>query len=296
MIAAQPLEALIRVTTDDLFKALGLDGLRRGQALARALCRPVALRFARRLLEFDRRIGAEGLAGASRFMLQAYRHTVRASGRQHLPAEGPLLLMSNHPGLSDSIALFACLPRDDLRILGGQRDFLSAIPNIERRLFPFRDDPAGRASAVRAAIHDLRRGGALLTYPSGQIEPDPAIAAGAAEALAHWSDSLGMFARTAPQTRLVPVIVRGVYSPRAYHHPLTRLRRAQKDRDWLAAMLQVIVPAYHRADVRVAIGEPLLGRDLLTPGRDPAAVTRAVTAAARRLIEAPPEVWETIVE
>jgi len=47
--------------------------------------------------------------------------------------------------------------------------------------------------------------------------------------------------------------------------------------------------------VRVAFGPPLTGSELVTEGADAAAITRAVAARARRLLEAPPTTWETLL-
>jgi hypothetical protein len=63
----------------------------------------------------------------------------------------------------------------------------------------------------------------------------------------------------------------------------------------MAAMLQIMIPAYQSVTARVAFGPPLLAADLVAADSDPVAITRAVTTHARRLIESPPTSWETIL-
>jgi 1-acyl-sn-glycerol-3-phosphate acyltransferase len=55
--------------------------------------------------------------------------------RERLPRDGPLLLISNHPGLSDAVALFASTLRPDLRMVASEWPFLDALPNTSRYLF-----------------------------------------------------------------------------------------------------------------------------------------------------------------
>ncbi|OGO45254.1 MAG: hypothetical protein A2W37_13145 [Chloroflexi bacterium RBG_16_63_12] len=63
----------------------------------------------------------------------------------------------------------------------------------------------------------------------------------------------------------------------------------------MAAALQVMIPAYQGTTVRVAFGPPLTGAELIAASADAAAITRAVAARARRLLEAPPTTWETLL-
>jgi hypothetical protein len=43
----------------------------------------------------------------------------------------------------------------------------------------------------------------------------------------------------------------------AAYHPLTRLRRTSAERRRLAALLQILVPAYHPVGVQVRFGAPI---------------------------------------
>ena len=118
---------------------------------------------------------------------------------------------------------------------------------------------------------------------------------GAAAALARWSESIGLLVRRVPEVQVVPVIVSGVLSAAAQRHPLTRLRRQRRDQEWLGAILQVLVPAYHAVTVRVAFGPPLAGADLVAAQTDARCITAAIARAAARLIEHPPADWQIVL-
>ncbi len=117
----------------------------------------------------------------------------------------------------------------DLRIVAAQRPFLEALPNVTRQLIFVPEQDGQRMGVVRAVVSHLRLGGAILTFPAGQIEPDPISMPGAVESLASWSESIAIFSRLVPEVKIVVAIVSGVLWPAATQSPITRLRRQQKD-------------------------------------------------------------------
>jgi hypothetical protein len=141
---------------------------------------------------------------------------------------------------------------------------------------------------VRSAVQHLRRGGAVLTFPAGQIEPDPASRPGAIESLDVWSESVAIFARMVPETQIVTAIVSGVIWPAAFNHPLTRLRKQKKDQERLGAALQVLVqtllPFYQPVTTRIIFSRPVRAGDL-ADSKDPTAILSAITSQARLLIQ-----------
>jgi putative hemolysin len=171
------------------------------------------------------------------------------------------------------------MPRGDLRVIAAERPFLAAIPNTSRALIPVSDGPNGRSKAVRVAARHLRSGGAVITFPGGRIEPDPAVLPGASEALDDWSGSVDLFARLVPGLTVVPAVVSGVISPSALRNPLALVRRDPRDRRWLSATLQMLVPALRDVTTRVGFGPPLRA-DV------EGLVSRRTVEEARRLIEA----------
>lgn len=285
------IDALTAINTDDIFAALGWSQVRRGRRLLAAAVRGPARRFAYEAAEFDRRVGADGLPAGAAWMLGQFLRELQAAGQEQLPAAGPLLILANHPGMVDTVALFVSVGRPDLRILALERPFLKALPNVSRQLLYVPEDERARLPVVRAAAAALRAGQAVLNFPAGGIEPDPAVLPGASAALERWSESVSIFARLAPETQVAVAMVSGVLSPAAQRHPLTRLRRTQKDREHLAAMLQVMFAAYKGVTVRVAFSAPRPARELLAAPDLKAEIVRA----ARRLIEPPPAQWQTVL-
>ncbi|GAB4432391.1 MAG: 1-acyl-sn-glycerol-3-phosphate acyltransferase [Chloroflexi bacterium OHK40] len=270
--------ALADLTWLNIADMLSAFGLRPGvplRSLAELACRWPARRFARQMLELDARVAAEGLAAGGAWICGRLSQGLELRGPPP-PARGPLLVVANHPGLLDAAALFAAIPRNDLRVLAITRPFLRALPGIAAHLIPVGTTPAARTAALRMAARHLRSGGALLSFPAGRIEPDPLRLPGAAASVAHWSTSVDTLARLADKVTVLPAIVGGVLAPGALRHPLLRLRRTPADRQWLAAILQLAVPRLRRTVVRVQLGTPIVASG------GPLSV--AVAAEARRLI------------
>jgi hypothetical protein len=283
---ARQRQTLVQANIQDFLASFGLEHLRHGRGALEALCRLPARRFADQMMDFDRRVGEDGLHRASRHTLSTYVSQFEISGQENLPTEGPLLVLSNHPGLVDTLVLFSSLPRPDLRIVASERPFLKALVNVSRFLIYVPDDPDRRMGVVRSVVSHLRGGGSALTFPAGEIEPDPASMPGALDALERWSDSIAVFARLAPETRIVVAIVSGVIWPATLQHPLTRLRKQPKGRERIAASLQILAqtlrPSLRPVATRVAYSPALPAGELASDGA--AALKEAITAQARRLI------------
>lgn len=279
--APSPLiDTLTEINIVDLLDSIGL--LRFQGTPLRRLFRPAARRFARTANEFDNRVGDHGLAQGSAWLMSQMTAGVQVSGLAHIPAQGPVFILANHPGMTDTVALFASLAsRPDLRVIALDRPFLRALPHVARQLIFLPDDEAGRMAVVRASAKHLKEGGALLTFPAGEIEPDPATFGSrrAAASLQNWSSSYALFARLAPQTQFVPALVSHVISPAAQRHPLTLLRRTAPHKEKLAAALQVALPRYRDLVARVTFGAPLQ-----VDQGDAKALCACVTAQMRQLI------------
>jgi hypothetical protein len=142
---------------------------------------------------------------------------------------------------------------------------------------------------IRQLSTHLRNGGAALTFPAGHIEPDPDIQPGAADSLCNWTDSVGVFARLAPEAAILPVLVRGVVRKKTANHPLSYLKRAHTERQKLLAALQLLAHVMLKqkdVHVRVQIGNPIYPKQLGSVNTT--VVHQAVLAEMRRLIENPP--------
>lgn len=291
----EQLRALTRICTDDLLEAFGLcrrwtevpgrreSSLRRISTRAvEPLCRLPAARLARQVAFYDGIVGERGLRAGGAWAVQRLSRSLAVSGAGSIPAEGPVLVVSSHPGLADSLSLFAAIPREDLRVIAAERAFLRALPNTSRYLLPVDTSLGGGPGGLRKASRHLKRGGALLTFPKGGIEPDPASVPGAEASLESWSRSLSLFARLTPEAKVIPAIVSGVISPSALVNPVTRLRRRPEDQRWLAASLQMLVPTLRDVHTEVRFGRPV--SPSVNGGEDTARTSEEVLREARRMI------------
>ena len=278
-----------------MLNAWGLRQARVGRGLLRALARPPSAEFARQMCTFDEAVGEGGLQAGGVLLCRRYTGGVRAAGLEHVPGDGPALILSNHPGLCDTVALFAAIPRHDLRVIALDRPFLRALPNTSKYLHLLPDDIGARAGITRSVARHLRNGGAALTFPAGHIEPDPLALPGAEASLETWSESIGLFARLVPQMWIVVAMVGGVYTPAALRNPLTRLRRRREDRELLAAALQLAWRPYQGNVIDLAFAPPLGAADLLAQDSDPVRITGAIIDRARAVLADWPAEWSQIV-
>jgi len=282
------LKLLTTINLDDLVSSFGWEGHPLLARMLRVLFAGPARKFARQMLDFDDAVGGIGLVDAARQMQRRYVRSVRVFSPP-LPA-GPFLALSNHPGMVDTLALFSALNRPDLKIIALDRPFLKSLTNTSQRLFYVTDDPTARMTLVRQVSGHLRSGGAALTFPAGKIEPDANVYPGAIEALQGWTDSVGVFIRMAPETAILPVLVRGVIWEKTARHPLTRLKKTREERGKLVAAFQLlahVVLDKKPLDVTVQVGNPITVANL--GSKDTGVIHQAVLAEMKRLIENPPE-------
>ena len=237
-------------------EALGWEHGRPGGAAARAILRPAARRVAREFVATDAAFASRALPEAARWTLDHFSASLEVAGLDRVPRSGPILLVANHPGLTDAAALIAALDRPDVRIVAADYPFLHAMRSLGPHLIFLGATGASPLGWIRAASRDLRRGGVVLLFPAGRLEPDPAVL-GADCALLPWSASVDVIRHLAPETQTVPAAVTGVLSPRAFAHPLTRIRRVARDRQRVATLVQMISPHYRSVGARVAFGVPV---------------------------------------
>ncbi|PRY95553.1 putative hemolysin [Hasllibacter halocynthiae] len=101
---------------------------------------------------------------------------VEVHGLGHVPAEGPVMLVANHPtGIGDGVILHRLLAptRPDLYFMANA-DILRVLPQLAHMIVPveWREDRRSRASA-RQTLLDLKKaceGGRLgIVFPSGRL-------------------------------------------------------------------------------------------------------------------------------
>jgi hypothetical protein len=64
---------------------------------------------------------------------------------------------------------------------------------------------------------------------------------------------------------ILPAVTSGVISTNALRHPLSRLYRTAKQREWVAATLQVMLPRYRDTQVTLRFGKPIHSTTRPTP-------------------------------
>jgi hypothetical protein len=284
----EQIETLTRINLQDFLDNFGLSKLQRGRHIVERVFWSPAQSLARQVTRLDQRVGDVGLQIAGSELLRQYIHRLDIVGAENIPAQGGVLFASNHPGMTDTLACFAGIPRSDLRVISNDRPFLRALPNIAARLFFVDDDATKRMTVVRQVTRYLQNGGAVMICPAGEIEPDPAVMPGAIEWLSKWSDSLGLFVRTAPNCVVVPTVISGVVHAHSLYNPIAQSRKTQRDREKIGATIQaaLMTAGYLRRklDARIEFGAPLSARDLIARG-DAIAITHAITDATKPLIE-----------
>jgi hypothetical protein len=283
------LDTLTKINLDDLVNAFGWQNRPFPARLARRLFFQPAQTFAQQMLDFDSAIAVNGIADAACLTERFYVREVCVFGADLLP-NSPFLALSNHPGVTDTLAVVAALGRADLRVIALNRPFLLSLPNLSKQLFFVTEDPNERVALVRRVSKHLRKGGSVLTFPAGHNEPDPDIYPGAVESLGSWTDSVGVFIRLAPETAVVPVCVRGVTWDKTAHHPLVRLKHTFDDQQLLASAMQLLSNVMlntRSITVRVQIGKPITVKDL--GSTEPRVIHEALLAEMKKLIENPPE-------
>src|SRR5437879_4052371 len=205
----------------------------------RRLIGPIASHVADRFVTYDRALG-NGMRQGSTWIVDDATGGLAVEGRERVPKNGPLLVVANHPGLSDAMALVAALGRDDAWIVTANYPFLRAMRLASRRFLFVSDDRADRLLAFRGIVSRLCAGDTVLVFPAGGLELDPALSRDAALAsLETWSRSIELLARVAAGTLVVPAAVRGVVSRSAFDHPLAKRRGVFNERQRMATLLQL---------------------------------------------------------
>jgi hypothetical protein len=281
------LTQLSRSLVVELAGSIGLRSSQLAQSIIRPIFKPVTDRLARIGLTFDRNVLQFGMARAMGLALEDFASGVTARGIEGFPPEGPLLVVSNHPGTYDSLVIASQLKRDDLNFISGDIPFLRSLPHANRNFYCISDEENGRMLAARKAIRHLKEGGAMLLYGDGHIDPDPAVYDEAQPVLESWSPSIDLFLKSAPGTRLLLSMVSNVVAPKWRKSILYHLRSDPVDRRRLVEFGQVIYqllfPRRLRTTPYISFGKPV-GVDELRRESGSERVLPAVIARAKSLL------------
>jgi hypothetical protein len=178
--------------------------------------------------------------------IQSFSDGLVVHNQGAIPVYGPLLVVANHPGLADILGVVASLKREDVKIVAQQKGFMRVLRNINRHILTIEPDSTFKLNVIREVIHALKDGMAVIIFPSGSLEPDPAIVPGAVESLQGWSDSIGVFLNKVPETQLLPLLVSNVLTEKAWNSRFAKLGGNQKRRQQFASVVQFIAQRFSK--------------------------------------------------
>lgn len=233
--------------------------------------------FVRLFDEMDGILASQGMVAASRHGLKQFAARLNICGVENIPGSGPLLIVSNHVGAFDMLAITSQVNRNDVKIIAGEVALLRNFPALQQRLIFTTFQPGSGMQAARQALRHLRDGGALLLFASAGIDPDPALDLQTArQELQKWKPSIDIFLQYAPETKVVVSIVRGVAAAKWARHPLTRIGKRPIDQRRIGEILQILeqlfFPGRRMMEPRICFSRTLTSAELAGDAR--AAVIR----------------------
>lgn len=252
----------------ELTKAFALPQTRTAKSIIRACFGRAARTAAEVGIGLDRAVAEGGLSAGARWVLPRFVKSHKSCSDENIPANGPLVIASNHPASVDSIVISAHVNRADYKAIIGDIPFFEHLPHVSQNAI-FAPDPGqtmGRMQTVRASIRHLKSGGSLLIFPRGEIEPDPEFMPHPGEDFHHWSRSLEIFLQHVPSLQILITIVSGVISQSTFHSPLTWFRKSRPDRQRIAFLYQLARQMLSGRELfgltpRVTFGEIIAGRN-----------------------------------
>ncbi len=264
----EEIQALTETLIYELVKAFALPRNELANRLIRLIFGKAARATAKVGIGLDCAVAEGGLPAGARWLLPRFVKSHSACGVENIPANGPLVIASNHPASIDSIVISAYVSRPDYKVIIGDIPFFEHLPHVSRQAIfaPETNNIAGRMQVIRESIRHLRSGGALLIFPRGSIEPDPAFMPQPDAEFDHWSRSLEIFMQRVPQLQILVTIASGVISPSAMRHPITWFRRSRPDRQRLAFLYQLARQMLSGKEIfgltpRITFGEMIAGKN-----------------------------------
>ncbi len=231
---------LRKALLDEVVRAVGLPVCDFWRKLVELTLWVPLTRFSRFGSHVDELVCKHGFSKAIDLGLKILVEDIKVLTDVNVPATGPLLVVSNHPGTYDALCLAAKLPRDDVKIVSSNIPFLKKLKNVNQHFLFGSVDSYVRMLVIRNAIRHLEKGGAVIIFPSGHMDPDPSCMPGAVEALDEWLKSIEIFIKKVPETVVQVAIVSHVLNPRYLSSPITKVRKGRRERQRIAEFIQVL--------------------------------------------------------
>lgn len=198
-----------------------------------------AKRFASIMQRFDRMVADKSIWEAARDALKEFTDGLNGRGLEGVPTSGPLLVVANHPGAADSVAAMAAIERNDQSMIVLERPMLVAMPNFSKHMIYVDEENPARLGLMRSVIQKLKEGQTVITFPRGNLEPDPGLSSDAVESINHWSESIGLFLSKVPDTIVQPLLISNVIVPKAWKSLIALRAKSIKNRQQIAMILQI---------------------------------------------------------
>jgi 1-acyl-sn-glycerol-3-phosphate acyltransferase len=248
-----------------------------------------ALFLAPKLRYFDRIVKEKDLCVACDWLLHQY-YSGRVTNRGTVSLEGPLLVVCNHPGMMDAVSVLSVIDRKDLQILVTDKEVYRSLPHIAPYLITLPESTASRFQTVRSIVESLKQGKAIVVFPSGHLEPDPAFCSDKALSLKEWSPLVGFLCRQARRQefnfRILPVLVSQVLPRWVVGSDFIRDESTLQRTINLTALGMILARLTKKLKITVTIGASMDSSGLLSRSADPFGVTSMVRNALIELAEA----------
>ena len=196
--------------------------------------------FSKFFIELDEQVENNGAPAAGRWLANRFVDDIRIQGFDNIPKEGPIMVVSNHPGAYDSFCILASMGREDLNAIISDIRVFMELPHVASHLIYTNEKVEVRMLAIREAIKRLQDGQSFLIFPTGLIDPDPSFMEGVYDELMNWSNSVELFLRRAPETQLVVTTVSHVLQPKWMKNPLLRTQKTEMTKRRMAEFIQVL--------------------------------------------------------
>jgi hypothetical protein len=272
---------------DEIINTVGLKKSVGLQWIFNILLKRITMYISRICITTDQKIATDGFPAATRWMASHWVREVTTRGAASISAEGPLLVVFNHVGAYDILVVPSQINRPDIKIIASDTPFFRSLPNASQHMIFASDETGERMTAARQGIAQLQKGGALLLFGTGLIDPDPEVYPCAEDEIGNWSPSIDLFLSQVPQTKVVIGIVSGMVMPKWAHSPLTWLRRLDWQKRRIAEYGQVIEQLFFPREPNivpsVTIASPV-GVDELRLESPDGRLLPAVIARGKRLL------------